>query len=333
MAIQGSKKPKLTLEGITSKLSDYDIFRFYMPNKDWKINNPTKSPFHKDDNPSFLIGNKNGYLSFIDFSDTSKRGGCFDFVQMLFGLPSLFHVLQLIDKDFSLGISNGVVGDYKRIVSEYKQPEDLGRRYSIIQVKTRKFTNLELEYWNGYHQSIDDLKREKVYSLDKVYFNKQLFPLKETELRFGYYYEGNWKIYRPFNPPKTKWMPNNVHITQMDGKQDIIGVDVALITKSRKDYMVMKKLITCCAVQNEGIGCFSPENVDYIDENVKRKVLSFDSDPTGVKNSKQITEMFGWEYCNTPRSYLSDGIKDWADLAKSYGMETIEKILKKKGII
>jgi hypothetical protein len=44
-----------------------------------------------------------------------------------------------------------------------------------------------LSYWNGYYQDISDLKREQIYSVDKVYLNKQLFPLKETELRFGYF--------------------------------------------------------------------------------------------------------------------------------------------------
>ena len=59
----------------------------------------------------------------------------------------------------------------------------------------------------------------------------------------------------------------------------------------------------------------------------------FDSDPTGVKNSKKITEQFGFDYLNVPRTYLSDGIKDFADLAKDYGMSTIEKILKKKKLL
>ena len=333
MGIGGEKRTKLTPESILSKISEYDIFRFYMPDKDWKLNNVTMSPFRKERNPSFMIGNKYGTLHFTDYADTSKRGDCFSFVKLLHNFTTIDQTLKLIDKDFGLGISTGIVGDYKKIISDYKQPEDLGKRYSLIQVKTRKFTHDELKYWNQYHQDIDDLRRENVYSLDKVYFNRQLFPLKETELRFGYYYDGHWKIYRPYVDPRHKWMPNNVPITAMDGKNDIIGADLAFINKSKKDYMVMKKLITSCAVQNEGMACFSHDNVEYINANVKRSVLSFDSDKTGVENSKEITKLFGWDYCNVPRSYLSDGIKDWADLAKDYGMATIEKVLKKKGLL
>lgn len=335
MAIQGNKKKLLTTESIFSKITEYDIFRFYMPNKDWKLNQVTHSPFRNEKNPSFVIGNKNGYLSFIDFGDTSKRGDCFQFVKDLFQLSSIDEVLKLIDRDFGLGISYGKdVGHYKMIVSNYKQPEDLGKRYSLIQVKTRKFTKEELEYWNQYHQSLDDLRDNNIYSISKLYLNRQLFPLKETELRFGYLYDGHWKIYKPFGDKKTKWVPNNVPITAMDGKEDIKNCDVAFINKSKKDYMVMKKIFPCCcAVQNEGLGCFSSDNINYLKENSKKQILSFDSDVTGVQNSQQITRMFDMEYCNVPKYLLKQGIKDWSDWAKVDGLEPIEQFLKKKKLL
>ena len=146
-----------------------------------------------------------------------------------------------------------LVNDYKKIVADYKQPEDLGKRYSLIQAVTRPFTKEELAYWNQYHQSLDDLKANNVYSISKVYLNKQLFSFPMDELKFGYLYGDKWKIYRPHaKDKKSKWVPNNVPITAMDGKDDIKQCDVAFINKSKKDYMVMKKLFPCsCAVQNE----------------------------------------------------------------------------------
>jgi DNA primase len=120
----------------------------------------------------------------------------------------------------------------------------------------------------------------------------------------------------------------------MDGKNDIANCSVAFINKSKKDYMVMKKVFPCsCAVQNEGIACFSQENVDYLKTNSQKQILSFDSDVTGVQNSQQITKLFNFGYANVPRKYLTEGIKDWADLARKYGLSTIEEYLKKKGLI
>lgn len=333
--IQGVKKTKLSMDAILTRISEYDIFRYYMPDHAWKLNQVTYSPFRKENNPSFVIGNKLGHISFIDFADTSLRGDCFNFVQTLFNLRDTSEVLRLIDKDFNLGFTTGVYSDdYKKIVAAYKQPEDLGKRYSLIQVSTRKFTHEELEYWNQYHQSIDDLRANNIYSIKSLFLNKSKFPLKETELRFGYLYGTSWKIYRPFADKKQKWMPNNVPITTMDGMEDIKNCKVAFINKSKKDYMVMKKVFPCCcAVQNEGVGCFSHENVEYLKANSDEQILSFDSDVTGVANSQQITKLFDFGYCNVPKSYIPEGIKDWADLAKAHGLQAIEDYLKTKNLM
>ena len=332
--IQGKKRVKLTPDSILDKISEYDIYKMYMPHQNWKINVVTYSPFRNEKNPSFIIGYRGGALRFVDFGDSSKKGGCFNFVMMLFNV-NLNDALLMIDRDFDLGIISGSsTKQYERIISDYAQPTATSKREYFIQVKTRKFTHEELAYWNAYYQDIDDLRANNVYSIDTVYLNKQKFPIKDSELRFGYLYEGHWKIYRPFADKKNKWMPNNVPITMMDGLQDIKDCDVAFINKSKKDYMVMKKIYPCCcAVQNEGMGCFSEENVEYIKENSERQILSFDSDETGVKNSQMITDKFGFEYCNVPRIYLDEGIKDWADLARIHGLKTIEKYLTQKEII
>ena len=332
--IRGRKRINLTPDSILDKISEYDIYKMYMPHQNWKINTVTYSPFRNEKHPSFIIGYRGGALNFIDFGDSSKKGGCFNFVMMLFNV-SLNDALLMIDRDFDLGIVSGSsTKNYERIISDYAQPTATSKREYFIQVKTRKFTHEELAYWNEYYQDIDDLRANNVYSIDTVFLNKQKFPIKDTELRFGYLYEGHWKIYRPFADKKNKWMPNNVPITMMDGLEDIADCDVAFINKSKKDYMVMKKVFPCCcAVQNEGMGCFSEENVEYIKENSERQILSFDSDETGVKNSQMITDKFGFEYCNVPRIYLDEGIKDWADLARIHGLKTIEKYLTQKQII
>lgn len=334
--IGGTKRTELTPDTIFQRITSYDIFRYYMPNKNWKINQSTYSPFRKDEHPSFVIGNRGGNLSFIDFADMSMKGDCFTFVKLLYGLNSMNDVLMLIDKDFGLGLlgKETNTATYKQIKSEYKQPEDLGKRYANIQVIPRKYTREELSYWNEFHQDIQDLRDNNVFSIAKVYLNKQLFSLKDTELRFGYFYNGHWKIYRPHADKRIKWIPNNVPICTMEGLENIKGCDYSFINKSKKDYMVVKKLIqTTCAIQNEGIACFTEENVKYLKDNSKRQILSFDSDITGVANSQQITQIFGFDYCNVPRQYLSEDIKDWAELSRKYGMETLEKIFRSKGLI
>jgi len=335
--IKGNKKQILNKSFILSKISCYDIFKYYMPNSDWQINVLTYSPFRDERTPSFIISTKSSSdtLSFIDFGDTKFRGDCFNFVQQLYNISNFFEVLKKIDVDFGLGITTDVnVGNYKKIISNYSKPKVKPKEYSFIQVKTRKFTNEELSYWNDYYQDINDLKANNIFSISEVYLNKKRIVLNNNELRFGYLYDGNWKIYRPFSERKWKWMPNNVPITEMDGKKDIKDCHTAFITKSKKDYMVLKKIFpTVCAVQNEGVACFSYDNIEYITNNSEKQILSFDSDNTGVKNSINITEMYGFDYCNVPKKYLPEGITDWADLARHYGLKAIEEYLINKRII
>lgn len=331
--IKGRVKVALTKESILQKISEYDIFMYYMPSRNWKLNKVTYSPFRNESHPSFLIGNKHGWISFIDFADTSKRGDCFTFVKEMFNLTNLDDILKKIDRDFGLGISNGEEKDYRKITSSYKQPEQV-KRDSFIQVVTRKFTNRELEYWNGYHQSLDDLRANNVYAVKNVFFNRQQFPIVDKEMVFGYLYNSHWKIYRPFADRKSKWVPNNVPIVEMDGKENIINCDTAIITKSKKDYMVLKKVFPCtCSVQNESIACFSEENVLYLKNNSKKQVLSFDSDVAGVTSSQQITKIFDFDYLNVPREYLGEGIKDWSDLSLKYGLSVIEEYFKTKNLV
>src|SRR5688572_15404557 len=104
MPITGKKKTELTMDVILSKVSEFDIYKWYMPTKDWKLNDVTHSPFSSDSNPSFLIGNKFGNLTHIAFNDTSKRGDCFSFVKQLYNLATLNDVLEKIDFDMGLGI-------------------------------------------------------------------------------------------------------------------------------------------------------------------------------------------------------------------------------------
>jgi hypothetical protein len=331
MTIYGKKKSELTKENILKLITEYDIYRQYMSNK-WELNKVCHSPFRQDNEKSFIIGTKFGKITHKDFANSQIKGDCFKFVQQLFQCDYR-ESYKIIDKDFSLGISNNTLSKHKAIIT-YEQPVIEEKQYSNIQCITRKFTNEELSYWNNYYQDIEDLKTNNVFSISKVFLNKERFNLKETELRFGYFYEGQWKIYKPFSERKTKWLPNNVPLTYLEGKENIIQCNTAIITKSKKDLMVIKKVYPCvCAVQNESAGCFSEENVSFLKGNSKKQILSFDSDKAGVTNSQLITKAFGFEYLNVSRSYLSDGINDWADLGKEYGLHTIEKIFKKKKLI
>ena len=304
-----------------------------MPNQKWKINEATNSPLHEDSHPSFLIGNKNGYLTFIDFS-MSLSGDAFEFVKALHGC-TYGEALKIVDRDFGLGISDvSNLGEYKKIVSTYKQPEEDKEKHTVmIQVITRRFTKEELLWWNSYHIDLQDLKDNHIYSIDKLFLNRRRFPLKETELRFGYLYEGRyWKIYSPMASKKRKWL-SNVPLALAGGLTNLDKRYNTLICKALKDQIVCRKIYPhVCHVQNESLAAFSLETVEHINNNSKLVFYGGDSDPAGKNASYIITNTFGWKHINPPDSLLDECCKDFASWG-ARSMKEVEEHFKKKGLI
>jgi len=329
--ITGSKKVELTPESILSKISTYDLFRYYIPDKTWKIGVAMNSCLHKDDNPSFLVGNRGGDLHFIDFS-SNQKGDVFTFLKLLFGLDSMNDVLLKIDGDFGLGIGNAPVKDYKQIISQYQQPEELGKRYCLIQAITRKFTQEELKYWQQYQITIEELRANNIHSIKEMYLNKSRLSLQD--LRFGYFYPngGWWKLYQVNAPKKSKWL-SNVPIDTAYGLENLDKDHNTLICKSLKDFMVCKLIYPyVCHVQNESLSAFSLNTISYLKEHSKEVFYGGDSDIPGKNASYAITELFGFKHINPPDELLNEGIKDFADWGRYKGLEEVKNHFIKKGL-
>jgi hypothetical protein len=159
--------------------------------------------------------------------------------------------------------------------------------------------------------------------------NKQLFSLKDNELRFGYFYDGFWKIYFPNKEKRGKWL-SNVPLNTTYGLKNLNNEHNSLICKSLKDYMVCKKIYpNVCHVQNESLAAFSNETVDFINKNSKDVFYGGDSDRPGKDASFAITRAFGFKHINPPDNLLPE-IKDFADWSKEKGLQELENHFVKK---
>lgn len=335
--ITGKKLLSLSPEVILSFVTEYDIYRFYCT-RPFTLNKPFNSPMpgRGDSVASFLIGNKNGFLYHIDFGDSRFRGNCFDFVKQLLMLPDFHQTLKKIDKDFGLGISDGKVTDVRTQIITYQQPKMEEKRPAYIQVKVRKnFNKAELKYWEGYYQDENDLRDEFIYPLKEVLIDKVQYGWKKDELIFGYLFEDKyWKIYRPFaENPKLKWK-NNAPIDTVDGLENVRGCKNAIVTKSKKDKMVLRKIFPCvCAVQNESLVALNQNTISYLNEQCENVYINYDADAPGKKNSRIVTETLGYKHVNVPDIFLKEGIKDFADLARIHGLDIVKNHLNEKNII
>lgn len=325
--VKGTKK--FTIDDILEKVNDYEVYRYYVGH-DFVLGKTFCSPFRKEDDPSFsIIVSKSGRLHHLDYADPSKRGDCVDFVTQIHLGMSYDRALKVIARD--LGIRDIPKGGEQRVAIETTD-----RKETLIQVVHRKFDTADLKYWGDYHITKEELKKNDVYAVKRLYVNRERVMFSPTELVFGYLEVDKWKIYRPFADKKYKWLTNIPH-NYISGLDRIINnCKIGVITKAKKDEMVLSKFLpNVASVQSESEISISKENISLITANCSNTYLNFDSDDVGVQACKYYNQ-FGFKWINCPKGYSTpEGkmIKDFADLAKYHGLETVINYFKQKHVI
>jgi len=315
---------KLRVQEILKKVSEYDIYRFYL-GKEFRTGEVFSSPLREDRNPSFMISSRGGKLHHVDFARPEYNGGCFDFVMQKYGV-ALIDALKIIVRDFKLGD-----------VDVTREPTPIPAKektQNILQIMPKEFTLKELQYWSSYYQGLPELRAENVFSVGKIFLNKELYRLEDNEMVFAYLYEEKyWKVYRPLVKGPGKWL-STVPLAVMDGLEAIRNERNVVCTKSKKDKMVLNHLVACCSTQNESVNALSDDSITWLKGEVRGDVfINFDSDPPGVENSMKVTSKFGFKHVNVPYSFLDEGIKDFAELARVYGLRKVKELFKQKEII
>lgn len=336
----------LNAKNILSRISDYDIYRYYL-GYDFQYRKNYLSPFRSSDTrPSFAIMVlRSGQLYHSDFGDSSYKGNCFHFVQQLYGL-NFNQALIKINKDFGLGLmgsGNNGSNHYQDIVKQYQEPEkvEFGEPSEVkIHVIPKSFSCEELKYWSEYGINQDDLKEEKIFSIDKLYVNGKFISNYNNEMKFAYLFEDGdesfIKVYSPFSK-EYKWISNvpikrALNLDQLPREGETI-----LITKSKKDKIVLKKLYPeIYEAQKEGTECITEELDNFFEEWYKYKICFFDNDEPGKKANRLLNPK-GYGWINIPNQYNEVGVKDPSDLVKYYGIEkgydVLRGLLVQKGII
>ena len=323
------KAPEINLrELIESRLSDYDIYRYYIGHE-IHLNTAFKSCLHPDKGkPSMSIGvTRSGHLQWNDYS-LDERGSWSDLVMRMYNI-GYHECLQKVCKDFGL-LQND--NRYQKIISAYKQPVIEEYHRTLIQCTVRKgYLKRDIEYWNQYLITEDDLQKEQIYSLSELYINRHKVLISPQEKVYGYLYpEGRWKIYMPDRVKGEKWK-SNIPCSLIEGFSTLNGSPRVVITKSRKDRLCLQHLLQIPVVntQNEGQSCFTEEVVQKLSS--KEVYINYDSDPPGKQNSRKITEKFGYKHINVPDHY--NPVKDFADMVAIHGKEKVIEHLTVKGLI
>lgn len=304
----------LSREVLLSEIDEYEMYKHYLGFYP-ELRTSYSSPLRKgDESPSFsLFTNLSGICEYR-WKDSGLAGGIhgdiFKLVRMLYGLTNEFDVIRKIRQDLckeDYGINNT-----KIILKE--RPKDKGP--IDIKVKSKKWSEKGLKWWNKYSVSQATLDRYNVSEVEWFSINNaKIFP---KDYCFAYRELDKYQIYQPHNPD-FKFRNNYTDKIVMGFNQLEYKQDTLIITKSKKDIMCLYEAgFESVAARSENTIIPTPF-LNYFDRRFKRKIVLFDND---LKGSESIY----WDR----KIYipLESGAKDISDFVKLYGLEKGRELIK-----
>lgn len=322
MEFNGGGFEELSEESIFKKVSEFDLFRYYIPDFE-ALNKKFSSPFRSDRSPSCSIREFNGKLFYKDFG-SGKTYTVINFLKELYSL-NYYEVLNVISNDFDLGLNNkkidaksmGYVGEKGLIVKS--APKE-----TILRIKRRKWNNKkDMEYWKPYGLNKNILNYFNIVPISNLWVNNLMINVSDKQPSYAYILgEGLYKVLSPYS--EHKWISNCKNTIQGYNQLPDNG-DILVITKALKDCMVLYKYgIPAIAPQSENTA-IDINVMNNLKKRFKRIIVFFDNDDPGIKAAEVYKELYNLEYTHIPIG-LS---KDISDYAKEHSDSLVKELLNK----
>lgn len=311
----------LHTEVILSKVSEYDIFRYYCPNFR-KLDEKFCSDIRKDETPSVSITNWNKGLLYKDFGYPDHTFNCFSYVMAKYNI-GFIECLHMISKDFGLGLVSSNVSATAKTYNFTPR----AKKRTNIKIKSRDWGNNDAEFWKRYGISKRLLIKYNVIPIDYFWVNHNRFRVKQ--LGYAFKFDTGYKIYQPYEI-EDKWY-SNVGKNCIQGYNQLPdSQDLVFLTSSLKDVMTLVSMgYPAVALQSE---MTIPDKM-FVDELNKRFcsiVVFYDNDfksehNPGQRMAHRLCEEFGFDNICIPDSY---GCKDISDLVCDYGLGVAKQFIK-----
>ena len=328
----------LTTENILNKISDYQIFSYYL-GSNFTINKVFSSPFRTDRTPSFCIfRTSEGNLMFKDLA-RGDTGDCFTFAGKILGIFNFTRLLVQINIDFKLNLIHNIESYIPKVVKgvDFFEQKEIVNKINDIQIKTRPFNSQDLEYWQDYGVDEILLKYFNVFATEYTYYNNNLWSVhSKYNPCYAYIFrddEGNYgyKLYRPLEKDKKKkWMSNVNPESMLQGISNLTKSNkILIITKSLKDVMVLRTLgYHSIAVQGESM-IINESLMDILKTRFEKIYLLFDFDLGGIKGAKRFRKKYPFIYITFLQNLKTrnNGCKDISDARKILGYVASKELL------
>lgn len=324
---------RLNRDFVLSKITDAQIFYYYFGNFDLKNVYPSK--FHKDRNPStgFYVS-KSGKIIYNHLNNKEPKMDCFAFVQRLYQCE-FRDAVKRIALDFGLisGNPTPMADKIKKAVMNFDRTY---KKQTKIHFEYSKWTPERLAFWKEYHIGEEELKKNGVYPIKKLYINEILIPNHKKVPRFALTipYKGEMltKVYSPAGDD-LKWVSNIPNDLPFGASNLDRTAPFCFVTKAVKDKIIIEKFLPAViASQNESKGAMSDHTIKNLMFYFDKNYIGWDNDETGLEAMEEMSK-HGFTPVHVPVELLKEGIKDFSDLAKAKGLKAVEQLLKQQGVI
>ena len=293
------------------------------------------SPLRSDSKPTFglFLHNEADILMFKDFAYES--GDVFKFVRLFASynddilVRSLIDVVYYLNSKLDLDILNDsrsadVMTTKKRFNRSFN-----ARTARNILFKSRRFTEMDEQYWGQYNISVKTLKLFDVRSVESILSEERriLRSFGRTEICYVYVVYNKVKLYQPFEQGTYKWR-NTCPAWYIQGWKQRVGREDLIITKSMKDVLTFYEILgdryDVIAPHSENYN-FTDKVVNYINKKYKNIYVIYDLDRAGVNGANKLKHLYKWEpkFIDTKRIMINGKLKvidkDISDLTANRG--------------
>lgn len=265
--------PTITKEYLLKRVSEEEIFEKYGVRVQTGM---FRSPLRKDLHPTCrFYRRRDGRLCLRDHAGYFD-GDCFALVQYVKGCK-FYEALNDIAKEFKI------------LKGEARHPVITGitvgpRTTCDIRIKSMKWDQQHLEWWEEYGLDLSLLDLYKVVAVEKVWLNGFLYYnrdfTRKNEVVFAYKFGSlDYKVYFPMRKEK-RFLHNNPDILQGYAQLPESGA-VVVITKSLKDVICLRMFDIPAIAPMSETSVVSDSVLEDLSENFNNIFALYDRDKTG----------------------------------------------------
>ena len=251
------------------------------------------NPFRNDSNPGCFLREYNGVIFFMDFAQPEFNSYTCIHAVAHFKQVSLATAASYIIAKYRYGLhvsltSNNIVQIVKT-TNVKNTNKSISYKAYINDEGLPIYIPRDKLYWSIRGVSADQLRKHHVFSVEYLYIGDDIIHTNKPTYAYTFPESNHVKIYSPFDT-KHKWLGT---ATKDDiwYSNDFPLSEIAIITKSLKDLMVIENIVDydVYAFQNEGV---IPKQLDFIAKHYKKVYVLYDNDTPGIKASNQLKQLY-----------------------------------------